>query len=85
MLLTISNSEPVSTGCIIANCFHAGTNHHHDTSFHMLIHTSQSQRKFLTKIKRIAIVKERFYAKKKNLQSKVTKIDVKEREQQMYV
>ena len=51
----------------------------------MLIHASRSQRKFLIKDQSKEKFKERFYAKKKNLQSKVTKINVKEREQKMYV
>ena len=37
------------------------------------------------KDQRLATVKERFYAKKKNLQSKVIKINVKEQRQKMYV
>ena len=70
MLLTISSSLYVSTRCFIANCLHAG-NHLHGDGFHMLIHVEviesslkdQSNTKF----------KERFYAKKKNLQSIKTK------------
>ena len=55
MLMTNSNFEPVSTGCLLLTVFmqlHLTHNyHHHHTNFHMLIHTSQSQRKVLTKIK----------------------------------
>jgi hypothetical protein len=45
MLLTISNSLSVSTGCFIANCLPADIYHLHGDRFHMLILTSQSQRK----------------------------------------
>ena len=84
MLLTISNSEPVSTGCLLLTvCIVFLLTITLLLKIHMLIHTSQSQRSS-HKDQRIATVKERFYVKKRNLQSNVTKINVKERKQQMY-
>ena len=75
MLLTISSSEPVSTGCLLLTVFMQQPLHyhfhHHITGFRMLILTSQSLQKFS---KMDASSKPQKDAMMQNLQSSKTKV-----------
>ena len=84
MLLTISNSELVSTGCLLLIVYlqqHITSMTMDSTCSYIHLKVNESSHKD----QGIAKFKERFYDTKGNLQSKETKIKVKEQEQQMYV
>ena len=87
MLSTISNSEPVSTGWFIANCFHAATYGDRElttttifiNNFHMLIRTTwrkmklvKVQKKVLIKRSKQSKVQKDSMSKSKNLQNWMT-------------
>ena len=84
MLLTISNSKPVSTGCLLLTCLNCFLVDDHRAAEEPHAHPYISSQKSSHKDQATSIVKEGFYVKKLNLQSKVTKINVEEQQQQLY-
>ena len=84
MLLTISNSKPVSTGCLLLTCLNCFLADDHRAAEEPHVHTYISKSEEFSPRSKNSNIKERFYIKRQNLQSYVTKINVREQQQQLY-